>query len=73
MKKLNLPIITKVIFNHNISEFPSAKAAHAQAHPVATSVVQNNHFLPIFNMTHIAIAIAGISTKPARACYIREK
>jgi hypothetical protein len=56
-----------VIFSHNKSGFPSTKAAHKQATPQLKNVAQNNHFFPVFIMMYIAMAIAGISTKPASA------
>lgn len=60
--------MTKVIFTQSILGWPSKIAAHKQANPQLKKVAENNHFLPVFIIIYMAIAIAGISTKPAKAC-----
>lgn len=71
--EIELPIITNVILSQSIRSFPSENAAHKQAIPVVNNVAQKSHFLPTFKMMYIAIAIAGISTRPARAYFDIEK
>lgn len=66
-KQFGLPIITNVIFNHNMLTFPSKIAAKKHETPVAKNVEQKSHFFPVFMMMYIAIPIAGISTRPASA------
>lgn len=61
------PIITNVIFNHNMWLFPSKIAAKKHEMPQARKVAEKSHFLPVFMMMYIAIPMAGISTRPARA------
>lgn len=68
----HIPIIKNVSLSHSMSSFPSVIAAHKQASPAQTSVAQKSHFLPTFIIMYIAIPIAGISTRPARACLKRE-
>lgn len=49
----------------------SMNVMHKHAIPAQNIVEKRIHFLPTHIMTKMAIAIAGISTRPARAC--REK
>ena len=67
-----LPIMTKVIFIQSNSGCPSKAAAHKQANPQLKKVAEKSHFLPVFIIIYMAIAIAGISTKPAKA-YLKIK
>lgn len=62
-----LPIISNVIFSHSKSSFPSAMAEQRHDIPARKNVAQKIHFLPNFIMIKIANAMAGISTRPARA------
>ncbi len=67
LKYSNIPIISNVIFNHSKSSFPSAMAEQRHDIPAKKNVAQKIHFLPTFIMIKIANAMAGISTRPARA------
>jgi hypothetical protein len=42
-------------------------AAQKQASEQAKNVDMKSHFFPVFIMMYMAIPIAGISTKPAKA------
>lgn len=68
-----LPIITKVIFSHMRFDSPSTNVAQRHASPAQKNVAQKSHFCPIRPIMKIAIAIAGISTSPARACEMNRK
>lgn len=68
-KKSNLPNIKNVIFSHWIFGSSSMNVMHKHAIPAQNIVEKRIHFLPTHIMTKIAIAIAGISTRPARACW----
>lgn len=52
---------------------PSTKVAQRHASPAQKNVAQKSHFCPIRPIMKIAIAIAGISTSPARACEINRE
>ena len=73
IKNKYLPNIMNVIFNQRISSFPSVIAAQQQAIPAHIRVPLNSHFLPTLDMMYIAIAIAGISTSPAKAYKLNTK
>lgn len=60
--------MTNVILTHNMSSNPSNKAAQKHATEQAKNVDINSHFLPVFIIMYIAIAIAAISTRPPKAC-----
>lgn len=63
----------KVIFNQRISSLPSVMAAQQQAMPAHIKVALKSHFFPTLDMIYMAIAIAGISTSPAKALKFNEK
>lgn len=46
----------------------SVMATQQQAIPAQKNVAHSIHFLPTFCMMNMASAIAGISTRPAKAC-----
>lgn len=50
-----------------MSDDPSLTATKKHANPAQKNVAQNIHFLPNFMMIKMASAMAGISTRPAKA------
>lgn len=68
-----LPIITNVILSHSMFPFPSKIAAKKHEMPQDKKVAAKSHFLPVFMMMYMAMPIAGISTRPAKAWRANEK